>query len=170
MKGAIAGDRDTPGILDIAGNVTDFDIPGAAANGLYQDRINGDDDNDRDADLSDREVSNARTRPQNDSVDNDADGLVDGADIDDNGVLTEIYEFQKDEDEDGVMDEDAYAVMPIRSNAGALNLLTARWTFDPVRIVRSLGLVPGKVYAIKAFAFDKTGKVSEVSSTDLRCV
>jgi len=170
MKGTIAGDRETTGLLDIAGNVTDEDTPGALANGMYQDRIDGDDDADRDADLSDREVSNARTKPQSDSVDNDADGLVDGADVDESGILSELYEYNRDEDEDGVMDEDAYAVMPVRSSAGALNLLTAKWTIDPVRIVRSLGLVPGKVYAIKAFAVDKTGKVSESAAAPIYVV
>jgi len=170
MKGTIAGDRETPGILDIAGNVTDMGIPGAEANGVYKDNLNGDDDNDRDPDLSDREVSNARTIPQNDNVDNDADGLMDSLDMDADGVFTELYEFWRDEDEDGVMDEDAYAVLPIRSSNAVLNLLTAKWTFDPVSIVRSLKLVPGKVYAIKAFALDKTGKFSETAAAPIYIV
>ncbi len=170
MKGQIGGDREVPGIFDIAGNVTDEDRPGAGQNSNYNDLVNGDDDNDRDADLADREVTNARTRPQNDSVDNDADGLLDANDVDVNGILTELYEFTRDEDEDGIMDEDEYVVKVNRSSNSALNLLTATWTFDPVRLARVLKLTPGKAYAIKAIPYDKAGNSKEESAAPVYLV
>jgi hypothetical protein len=154
MKGQFSGDRDVFGLPDMAGNYTDPDIPGAIDGG-YHDGISGDDDADGDADMNDSQVRAAILHPQSDGIDNDGDGLVDAADVDINGNNTDYYDPSRDEDEDGIMDEDECYV---RTASPAV------WTFDPVRIARTLKLVPGKAYAIKAFAYDKAGNVLETAA------
>jgi len=157
MKGVLTGDRDIPGRPDFAGNYTDLAIPGATET-AYHDGINGDDDTDGIADMNDSQVRAAIIHPQSDGIDNDGDGLVDAADVDANGINTDIYDASRDEDEDAIMDEDECFV---RTASPAV------WTFDPVRIARVLKLVPGKSYAIKAFAYDKAGNMLESSAAPI---
>jgi len=157
MKGQFAGDKNVSGFFDLAGNWTDPDAPGAF-DLRYHDGINGDDDADGSADTNDVQVRAAMIHPQSDGIDNDGDGLVDSADVDVNGNNTDYYDPLRDEDEDGIMDEDEYIV---RTGSPAV------WTFDPVRIARVLKLVPGKSYAIKAFAYDKAGNMIESAAAPI---
>jgi len=163
MKGTIKGDVDK-GIIDFAGNVTDEGRPGVSKQSNYHDGYNGNDDGDNEGDFSDKEVLNAMTKPGNDGVDNDADGLTDAEDVDANGNSTEVYDPSRDEDEDGVMDEDAYVV---RVKPG---LKFSEFVFDPVRLVRTLKLQPGKPYVIKAVAIDKAGASNIDASAPLYIV
>ena len=163
MKGQFSGDKNMSGLPDMAGNWTDPDAPGAGA-GRYHDGINGDDDADGSADDNDDQVRAAKFNPQSDGIDNDADGLMDANDVlkDINGNIiayTDYYDSTRDEDEDGIMDEDEYY---IRTTGGS-----ASWTFDPVRIARALNLIPGRTYAIKAFAFDKAGYALESAAAPI---
>ncbi len=150
MKGTIKGDVDK-GIIDFAGNVTDEDRPGVSKLSAYHGGFSGNDDGDEEGDFSDKQVLAAMTKPGNDGVDNDADGLTDAEDVDADGNSTEVYDPSRDEDEDGVMDEDAYIV---RVKPGSK---FSDFVFDPARLVRTMKLQPGKPYVIKAVAIDKAG-------------
>ena len=154
-------------LYDIAGNITDVDAPGFKY-GVWHDGINGDDDEDNQADWFDQEVNRARSDPQNDNIDNDADGLVDDEDRDENNVSTEVYDLNRDDDEDGIMDEDEYVIPtwydPVR------RVWVARWTFDPVRVARLLELTTGKIYAVRAKGYDLAGNVVEASAAPIYLV
>jgi len=163
MKGVIKGDADK-GIIDFAGNVTDAERPGVSKQSAYHDGFDGNDDKDEEADFSDKEVMAAMTHPGTDGVDNDADGLTDAEDVDIDGNSTEIYDPSRDEDEDGVMDEDAFIV---RVKPGQK---FSSFTFDPVVLVRTLKLQPGKPYVIKALAIDNSGASNIDASAPLYIV
>jgi hypothetical protein len=153
---------------DIAGNIMDTGVPGARY-GMWHDAFNGDDDGDSDPDLFDDEVDSAHRLPLSDGKDNDADGLLDMADRDENNYNTEVYYRDRDDDEDGYMDEDEYIVPARLLNPAAPfhpinNPWIARWTFDPLRIARVLDLSPNKAYAIRALAYDMAGNAVEYAA------
>lgn len=162
MKGTFLGDVNVPGLYDIAGVARDG-APGADEDAGYHDALNGDDDNDGESDTGDHEVRDAMMSPRTDTADNDADGLVDSGDVDDSNVSMEIYNYSRDDDEDGIMDEDAHVVMVNGADS-------ARFTFDPVRMSRVLGLLPGKAYAVRAVAYDYAGNVCDVKASPINVV
>jgi hypothetical protein len=146
----------------MAGDWRDRGYPGAE-DGEWHDGVNGDDDDDRRSDLADRQVDDADRAPQSDGLDNDADGLVDVNDLDDDNLNADFYDLARDEDEDGIMDEDEYVV----ETTVVGGEVVASWTFDPVRIARILKLLPNKAYAIKAEAYDLAGGLLDTGAAPI---
>ncbi|KPJ58782.1 MAG: hypothetical protein AMJ46_13615, partial [Latescibacteria bacterium DG_63] len=167
MKGTFTGDVNVPGLYDMAGDWRDQGYPGAE-DGQWHDGINGDDDDDRRSDLADREVDDADRAPQSDGLDNDADDLVDANDLDEDGLNADFYDLARDEDEDGIMDEDEYVVETTVDPT--TNEVIASWTFDPVRMARVLNLLPNKAYAIKAEAYDLAGGVLDTGAAPISVI
>ena len=163
MKGVIKGDVDNS-IIDFAGNVTDEGRPGVSKQSNYHNGYDGNDDKDDEADFSDKEVLAAMTHVGTDNVDNDADGLTDAEDVDADGNSMELYIPSRDEGENAIMDE-GEAVIRVKPGSKI-----TYYTFDPVRLARTLKLQPGKPYVIKALAIDNAGASSIDASAPLYIV